>query len=85
MKLGSRKRGARRELDLRVCLVWRQSFYIFCCKSKKKYTLNYSETLRRKTLFVSSPAGVKLPHSHGMAADENKKEFLRAAEMLRVV
>jgi hypothetical protein len=36
MKLESRKRGARRELDLRVCLVWRQSFFIFVVKAKKK-------------------------------------------------
>ena len=54
-------------------------FFIFVVKSEKKKTLilNYSETLRRKTLFVSSPAGAKLPHSHGMAADESKKVFYK--------
>jgi len=47
-------------------------FLIFVVENQ---ILNYSETLRRKTLFVSSLAGVKLPHGHGMAADENKKVF----------
>jgi hypothetical protein len=65
-----------RELDLRLCLVWRQSFlFSFVKQEKKNHILNYSETQRRKTLSVSSPGGVKLPHSHGMAADENKKVF----------
>jgi hypothetical protein len=50
-------------------------FFIFCCAGKKKQILNYSETLRQKTLFVSSPTGVELPHSHGMAAAENYKVF----------
>lgn len=61
---------------------------MFCCTVSKKCALNYSETLRQKTLSVSPPAeGLVATHSHDKAADVEVKFFFffEHAEMLRVV
>jgi hypothetical protein len=73
MKLGSRKRPV--VLDLRLCLDWRQSL---CFVVSKKSTLNCSETLRPKTLSVSSHiGGLVTTHSHDKAADVKGTIFFR--------
>ena len=49
---------------------------MFCCTVSKKCALNYSETLRQKTLSVSPPAeGLVATHSHDKAADVEVKFF----------